>query len=980
MASPSREARIQELGRAILATARDEEKKKEAHHKWEMALLEWCMENEELRNRAFRFIDVFPSLKTPQAVFQHIQEYFPKAEHRLPPVLRAGLALTQPSFLTRPLLNRVTRELYLRMANLFIGARNEEEALEKFRLYARQDVRLSIDLLGEKTTHEEEADAYEARYRGLILALGREKKGRDFQNISVKLSALEPQFSPLAREKVIARTGERLKRLLRLAKENDVFVHVDMEDYETRDLTLDVVDSVVLDEEFRSGVSIGVVLQAYLRDASECCDRMIALSRLSAIPLTIRLVRGAYWDSEIMKSRELHWPIPVWTSKEETDATFEQLLERILSSGPQVRLAVATHNVRSLAAAWALAEEKEIPADRFEFQCLYGMGEPFIPALKPSGYPVRFYMPIGDPVIGMAYLVRRLLENVSSQSFVRRGFYKPEQAEQLLSAPAELLDANEPQMPAAPDFDPLAPLAFHDRYVRQNFQKALDKVRRSLGETLPLVIGGKERSTPEKIKTVSPVDGHTPAAVFSCAGSAEVQTAVASAVQLAAKWADLPVSQRAECLRRAADLMTLRRYELAALTVWEAGKTWREADAEIVEAVDFLRFYAHCAERMMTEAVAEDLDQETNRLAACPRGVTAVISPWNFPAAILTGMSSAALVAGNPVILKPAEQSTRVAWEVYKIYREAGIPEYAVHFLPGRGESAGDALVRHPDVAVIAFTGSRETGLSILSVGNEKKIGQKLVKRFVVEMGGKNPAIVDASADFDLAVPAVLQSAFGYAGQKCSALSRLYVVDEAYDEFLKRLAGAAREFCLGSPLLSASSLGPVIDREAQDKIQGFIELGKKEGKILFEGVVPDGVQGPYIPPIIFSELPQTSRLLSEEIFGPVLCIIRASNFTEALKMAGDSEYALTAAVYSRTPSHLEMARKTQFAGNLYLNRGQTGAVVGRQPFGGFKLSGGGTKAGGADYLREFYFLRTVSENVSRHGFAPLHDESSNETK
>ncbi len=980
MASPAREARIQELGRSILVTARDEEKKKEAHHKWEMALLEWCMEHEELRNRAFRFIDVFPALKTPQSVFQHIQEYFPRAEHRLPPALRAGLALTRPSFLTRPLLNRVTRELYLRMARLFIGARNETEALEKFRLYARENLRLSIDLLGEKTTHEAEADAYEARYRELITALGKEKKGRDFQNISVKLSALEPQFYPLAREKVIRRTGERLKRLLRLAKENDVFVHVDMEDFETRDLTLDVVDSVLLDEEFRSGLSVGVVLQAYLRDASECCDRMLALSRLLSTPLTIRLVRGAYWDSEIMKSRELHWPIPVWTSKQETDATFEYLLEKIMSEVPHVRLAVATHNVRSLAAAWALAEEKKIPSSHFEFQCLYGMGEPFIPALKPSGYPLRFYMPIGDPVIGMAYLVRRLLENVSSQSFVRRGFYRPEQADLLLEPPAELSGGNDPEVPVPPGFNPLPPLAFHERFVRQDFQKALEKVRRGLGQTLPVIVGGKDEKPSGKIETLSPVDGMTKVAAFHCAGRIEVEAAVKTAVQSAAEWRNLPVEQRADCLRRAADLMTHRRYELAALTVWEAGKTWREADAEIVEAVDFLRFYAYHAELLMAETTAEDLDQETNRLRPCARGVTAVISPWNFPVAILTGMSSAALVTGNPVLMKPAEQSAFLAWHVCKIYRGAGIPEGVVQFLPGRGEEAGDALVRHPDVAVIAFTGSRETGLSILSAGNEKAATQKLVKKFLVEMGGKNPAVVDASADFDLAVPAVLQSAFGYAGQKCSALSRLYVVAEAYDEFLKRLAGAAREFSLGSPLDPASSLGPVIDEAARQKIQSYIDLGKKEGRVLFEGVLPPGLQGPYLAPIIFSDLPETSRLLREEIFGPVLCVIRARDFTEALKLAGNSEYALTAGVYSRTPSHLEMARRAEFAGNLYLNRGQTGAVVGRQPFGGFKLSGGGTKAGGVDYLREFYFSRTVSENVSRHGFAPLRDESGKEVK
>jgi len=974
MSISSREKRIQELGQALLLSAREEEKKKEASHRWETALLEWCMQNEELRNRSFRFIDVFPSLKSSAAVFQHIQEYFPRSEHRLPKTLRVGLALTQPSFLTKPVMARVTRELYLRMAGLFIGAANEAEALEKFRLYHAQGLRLSVDLLGEKTTHDAEADVYEGRYRDLILALGHERKGAGFQNISVKLSALDPCFSPLDKKGVLERAGRRLRRLLLLARENDVFVHIDMEDYEVRDLTLDVVESVLGSGEFKGGVCAGVVLQAYLRDAADAADRILSFSSKLKEPLTIRLVRGAYWDSEVMKARELHWPIPVFTSKPEADAMFESLMEKILRRAPSVKLAVASHNVRSLAAAWAMAEELKIPKDALEFQCLYGMGEPFIPGLKPSGYPLRFYMPIGDPVIGMAYLVRRLLENVSSQSFVRRGFHEAERSGELLKAPPPLSEPKR-EIPSAPAFEPLAGLAFHDEKIRERFNISLETVRRGLGTQIPVVIGGREITNRTRSEVFSPVDGKTRVLRFVQASAEDADEAVTQASRAAASWQQRSLKERAGMLLSAADLMVSHRYELAALTVWEAGKPWREADAEVIEAVDFLRFYAWQAQKLLGETVTEDLDQETNRLTFLARGVTAVIAPWNFPLAILTGMSAAALVSGNPVILKPAEQSVLCGWKIYQIYRAAGIPEDALHFLPGLGENAGAALVKHPDTAVIAFTGSREAGLSILQSANEKKRDQNRVKKCVIEMGGKNPAIVDVSADLDLAIPAVLQSAFGFAGQKCSALSRLIVIEEIYDEFLARLAGAAKSFAVDSPLFSSTVCGPVIDAQALQKIESYIETGKAEGRIVFEGLKP-GQEGFYVPPIIFSDLPESSKLLREEIFGPVLCVIKAADFDHALSLANSCEYALTAAVYSRTPSHLEKARAVLQAGNLYLNRSQTGAIVGRQPFGGFKLSGGGTKAGGADYLKEFCLMKTVSENISRHGFAPVREESS----
>ena len=966
MSSSPREDRIRELGRLILLSARQEARARRERFIWENRLLEWCMQNEELRTRSLRFIDLFPSLKSDDSIFRHLHEYFPHSEVRLPAWIRNGLALARPAFVTRPVLAAMTRELYLRMARLFIGASGLDEALENFRAYDRRGLGLSMDLLGEKTMSEEEADLCENRYREIILALGREKKGPERQNISVKLSALDPHFSPLDLEGVLKRAGSRLARLLALARGQEVFVHVDMEDYEARDLTIEVLERV-LTEASADGVSAGAVLQAYLRDAEGAAERLIRLSGRLKVPLTIRLVRGAYWDTEVMRAREQHWPIPVFTAKENTDAMFERLVLKILDAAPAVRLAAASHNVRSLAFAWAAAEERKIPAENFEFQCLYGMGDPLIPGLVRSAYPVRFYMPVGDPVIGMAYLVRRLLENVSSQSFVRQGFLEEIPDDDLLRPPASA-PREEPPLPATAPHQPAAPLAFHESRVRERYREALTRVR--LGEEVPCVISGREIRQGLRADRVSPIDGQTRSVSFFAADRALANAAVRAASAGQPAWAAQGVTKRAAMLRRAAALLLERRYEFSAYAVWEAGKPWREADAEVVEAADFLRYYAMQAEILFTEKVTEDLDQETNRLRWQGRGVTAVIAPWNFPLAILTGMSSAALAAGNTVVIKPAEQTVLCAWKIYQLYREAGVPGEAIHFLPGPGETAGDELVRHPDTAVIAFTGSREAGLGILQAASEKKPETKVVKKCLVEMGGKNPAIVDISADFDLAIPAVLHSAFGFAGQKCSALSRLIVLDEIYEEFKNRLVRAAASYPSGSPLGGASAMGPLIDRAALAKMESFVSEGRSEGRVVFEGGAPAG-SGYYARPVIFEDLPENSRLLREEIFGPVLCLLRAGSFEEALQKANDCVYALTAAVYSRTPSRLEQARSAIHAGNLYLNRAQTGAIVGRQPFGGYKLSGGGSKAGGEDYLREFCHARTISENVARHGFAPL---------
>jgi RHH-type proline utilization regulon transcriptional repressor/proline dehydrogenase/delta 1-pyrroline-5-carboxylate dehydrogenase len=444
-----------------------------------------------------------------------------------------------------------------------------------------------------------------------------------------------------------------------------------------------------------------------------------------------------------------------------------------------------------------------------------------------------------------------------------------------------------------------------------------------------------------------------------------------------ADWRNVPVTQRAAVLVKAAAAMRARRDELAAVIIRESGKTWREADADVCEAIDFCEYYAREAvplfERRRMGRFVGELDEVMHE----PRGVCVVISPWNFPLAICCGMTVAALVTGNSVVVKPAEQTPAIAKLLCDILWAAGAPRWALAFLPGQGETVGAALVRDPRVALVAFTGSKAVGLDIVKACAEVADGQHFVKHVVCEMGGKNAIIIDASADLDEAVLGVRQSAFGFSGQKCSACSRVIVVESAHDQFLHRLIEATRCLTVGDPTLPGTDIGPVIDADAAARIKQFIEIGIKEGKLELQLPVPEGLEAkvglPYVGPTIISGIRPEHRLANDEIFGPVLAVIKVKDFEEALAVANGTAYKLTGGIYSRKPAHLERAKREYRVGNLYLNRGITGALVGRQPFGGFGMSGLGSKAGGGGYLEHFVVPRALCENTMRRGFAPSVD-------
>ncbi len=423
-------------------------------------------------------------------------------------------------------------------------------------------------------------------------------------------------------------------------------------------------------------------------------------------------------------------------------------------------------------------------------------------------------------------------------------------------------------------------------------------------------------------------------------------------------------------LFKTATILRRRRWELAAWEVYETGKQWREADADVAEAIDYCDYYGREMLRLSTPR-RMDVPGEENEYFYEPRGVVVTIAPWNFPLAILCGMTAAALVAGNTVVMKPAEQSPIIAAKLMEVFHEAGFPVGAVNYLPGIGEEIGPTLVGHPDVAMIAFTGSRAVGLAIQEQAAKTPPGQMHVKRVITEMGGKNAVIVDDDADLDEAVHGIVASAFGYAGQKCSACSRVIVLNAIYDAFLPRLIEATRSLKIGPAEDPGAFVGPVIDETARDRILNTIAATRAEMTAAYSANLGDlPTDGFYVPPTIFADVPPTASIAQEEIFGPVLAVIRAANLDEALRIANGTPYALTGGIYSRSPAHLERVRREFRVGNLYINRKITGALAGRQPFGGAKLSGVGSKAGGPDYLPQFLIPRTITENTLRHGFAP----------
>ena len=497
---------------------------------------------------------------------------------------------------------------------------------------------------------------------------------------------------------------------------------------------------------------------------------------------------------------------------------------------------------------------------------------------------------------------------------------------------------------------------------RSAMQAAVEKVRGQLGQEYDLIIGGEKVRTAEKFCSYNPSRKDEVIGVFQqCTPELAAHT-VEVAHKNFLRWARVPVEQRAGILLKASEILRRRKFEMAAWMVFEVGKNWAEADADVAEGIDFCEFYARELLRLAGPQPVTPIPGETNELRYIPLGVGVVISPWNFPLAIMLGMSSAAWVAGNSVVLKPSSDSPAIAARWMEILQEAGLPPEAISFLTGSGAVVGDTLVKHPRTRFVAFTGSKEVGLNINELAAKTAPGQIWIKRVVAEMGGKDSIVVDSDVDLDAAVQGVFVSAFGYQGQKCSACSRAIVAAEVYDSFLEKLRARTEAIRMGLSEDPDNYMGPVINERAKKSMLEYIEVGKKEGRLITGGNAAPG-DGHFIQPTIIADVPPKARISQEEIFGPVLAVIKARDFDDALEIANNTEYGLTGSVFTNSREHMERARDSFHVGNLYFNRKCTGALVGGHPFGGFNMSGTNSKAGGRDYLLLFTQAKAVSEKV-----------------
>ncbi|MEY2509300.1 MAG: hypothetical protein QOE26_63 [Verrucomicrobiota bacterium] len=968
-------------------------------------MMAFSMRDEAFKVQMFRFVDVLASLRSSRDIVRHLGEYFADTGNGSVPFLQTGIKAARIfPWVTAPVL----RWNVSGMARQFIAGRDPDDVMKMLRKRRKEKIGFTVDLLGEAVVSEQEANEYAERCFNLLDGLAERTRGWTdplgqntelfpVVNVSVKISALYSQMNPADPEDAIAHLAPKLRPILRRAREVGAFINFDMESYAHKNTTLELFRTLFNEPEFRDWPHAGIVIQAYLRDAERDLTNLIEWGKERGTRFTVRLVKGAYWDYEKIKAAQNGWRVPVWLQKPESDANFEVCTRILLENESIVTAAFGSHNVRSIAHAQAFAEQLGIDKSRFEFQLLYGMAGPIKRALVEMGYRVREYCPVGELLPGMSYLVRRLLENTSNEGFLKAKFSDKAGPEQLLRDPRSLLKRSPVAAGVSPatahragdtpattgghsrngqsldtppgDTYENSPLVnFVHRSSQEKMRTALREMKAKLGQKYPIVIDGENIWTDNLIDSINP---SSPTQVIGAVAEAHVdhaEAAVTAAKKAFEHWCRTSVEHRAELLERVATIMDRRRFELSALEVFEVGKPWAEADGDIREAIDFLLFYAQQMRLRGLPRLTQDVPGEESYQHYWPRGVALVIAPWNFPMAILTGMVSAAIVTGNTVIMKPAEQSAVCGAMLMEMFEEAGIPPGVLNFLPGKGRVIGQHLVDHKDVHMIAFTGSREVGLRIWKSAGETREGQLELKRVVCEMGGKNAVIVDSDADLDEAIVDSIYSAFGYQGQKCSALSRLIVLEGNYDRVVKRLVEAAASLRVGNPETAGMMVGPVIDETAYRRQLEIIEIGKKEATLAFQGTVP--AEGFFVPPTIFTGVTANMRLAREEIFGPVLSVMKARDLDDAIRIANDTDYALTAGFFSRSPANIERVKAELVAGNVYINRSCTGAVVGRHPFGGFKMSGGGTKAGGGDYLLQFLVPRVVTENIMRHGFAP----------
>ncbi len=877
------------------------------------------------------------------------------------------------------------------MAKRFIAGETIEKASESLKKLFDSKRDATLDQLGELVVSEKEADHYRDEViklvRGFSLHVKKgetNRAGLHRANVSIKVSALCSDFNPADFDYTYSLVGPRLRDILLAAKEEDVHINVDAEHIHYRDLVFRVYEKVLLTTpELNDFKNTGIVIQAYLRDAYEHFVDVLTLAKKRDIKMPIRLVKGAYWDAETIEGQAHSFAAPQFLNKEETDLMFRHIIASILKEGKYLQLVLASHNYSDHSFAVAYRDVHYPDAPAIEHQCLDMTYEALSTAMANKGWAVRNYVPVGSLLVGMGYLVRRIMENSSQVGILT--IMRSHQNDAEVLSPAEVhlkrikngeVERDFTTLPLSSEFLSNTPVQL---YRKNELQAVLEDIKqykdKELGRTYEnyLYLNGEEK------EVYSSSDQTLLVGKIKQANENDVREAIKTAYISYSKgpWAKSTPLLRASVMLEAASIMLAQRGRLAAIIMHEAGKTLSEALADVDEAIDFLNYYSR-------DEVSIGLQYQN----IGSKGVIASITPWNFPIAIPCGMVSAPLLAGNSVILKSAGQTPVIAQCLVNIFHRAGVPKDALIHLPGPGSVVGEILVNHENVAGVVFTGSKEVGMNIAHKIQKRLVHNELYgidfpASAITEMGGKNAIVVTANAELDETVSGIIYSAFGHAGQKCSACSRVIVDNRIKDRLIERFREAAQDIKVGSAIDLSTQINPLITEKEKNRLIKAIELATKEceefgGKVIIDRSKEE-TPGHSVGPAIF-ELPLARAKMSEsfacrELFGPVVHVIGFDTIDEAIDLFNCTEYALTGGVFSQSQDDIDFLTSKMEVGNVYVNRGNTGARVGIEPFGGFKLSGTGPKAGGKEYVKSFHM-----ESIRKDNFAACDDQRGSDYK
>ena len=894
-----------------------------------------------------------------------------------------------PSFLQRlvgrsgePVIRQALRQAMRILGNQFVLGETISEALDKAEDEAREGYRFSFDMLGEAARTAEDADLYRARYMEAIAAVGEwagppaARTDEELQarpGLSVKLSALHPRYMPSQQAELLRELLPKVKELAGAARDAWLPLTIDAEEQDRLALSLSLFGPLLADPDLKGWNGVGLAVQAYGKRALPLIKWLSEAAEASGRRIPVRLVKGAYWDSEIKWAQEAGLAgYPVFTRKVNTDVSYLAAARALLARPDAVYPQFATHNAPTIAAVSVLAGNR-----LYEFQRLYGMGEALHrEVVRPEalGKPCRIYAPVGGHKELLAYLVRRLLENGANASFVNRLADDEAPISTIIADPVEkaarLSPKANPLIPVPPDlFLPerrnSLGLPLFEEAVRASLLREMEQALASPAKA-GAIVAGEEIFDGEEMEIISPQDRRVTVGTCFAAAPEAINKALSAARAASQDWDAMGGEARGAILDRAADLFEADRPALMALMVKEAGKTIANAQGDLREAVDHLRYAAaEARQNFAAPIVLKGPTGERNELSLHGRGVFACISPWNFPLAIFTGQVAGALASGNAVVAKPAEQTPLVAARAVRHLHAAGVPAEVLHLLPGRGETVGAALVGDPCVDGVAFTGGTDTGQII---NRQLATRDGPIARLIAETGGQNCMIVDSSALPEQVVYDALASAFDSAGQRCSALRVLFLQEDIADAMLKMLLGAARELKIGDPLDYATDVGPVIDADAVRTLEAHKNRMRKEALELLDLPLPaETSHGTFVSPAIYA-IPSL-KLLKGEVFGPILHVIRfaGDRLGEVCEAINATGYGLTLGLHSRVQATADYVAARVRVGNMYVNRNQIGAVVGVQPFGGEGLSGTGPKTGGPNYLRGFALERVRTTDLTASG-------------